>query len=255
MLIKTKEDIAAIREGGHLLANIVEELSQEVRPGISTWEIDDLAETKIRAVGGVPAFKGYRGSPKDTPFPGTICASIDNEVVHGIPRKDRILKEGDLFKLDIGMRYKERYTDMARTFSVGKVSREAQKLLDVTRESLEVGVQTIRHGSTVRQYARAVQQYVESFGYGVVRDLVGHGVGHEVHEAPQIPNTIDARTPDFTFQKDMVIALEPMVNIGTWRVDLARDGWTFETSDHSLSAHFENTYAVLAKGVEQLTKA
>lgn len=254
MLIKTEKDIATIREGGHLIAHIVEELLQEVRPGISTWEIDELAERKILSIGGVPAFKGYRGNPKDTPFPGTICASIDSEVVHGIPRKDRILREGNLFKLDIGMRYKGRYTDMARTFAVGKVSRDAQKLLDVTQESLEVGVQTIRHGSTVHQYARAVQQYVESFGYGVVRDLVGHGVGYEVHEAPQIPNCVDARTPDFTFQKGMVIALEPMVNIGTWRVDLARDGWTFETSDHSLSAHFENTYAVLKDGVEQLTR-
>lgn len=253
MLIKSDTDIDGIREGGKMLARITEELGRLVRPGISTWEIDAIAEEKIRAIGGLPAFKGYRGSPKDTPFPGTICASIDSEVVHGIPRKDRILKEGNLFKLDIGMRYKNLYTDMARTFAVGKISKEAQTLLDVTRESLEIGAKTIHHGSTLREYASAVQEYVASFGYEGVRDLVGHGVGHEVHEDPQIPNYVGARMVDFTFQKNMVIALEPMVNAGTWRVNLASDGWTFETADGSLSAHWENTYAVTEKGVEQLT--
>jgi methionyl aminopeptidase len=151
------------------------------------------------------------------------------------------------------MRYKNLYTDMARTFAVGKISKEAQTLLDVTRESLEIGAQTIREGSTLREYASSVQKYVESFGYEGVRDLVGHGVGHEVHEAPQIPNYVDARIDDFTFKKGMVIALEPMVNVGTWRVNLSSDGWTFETADGALSAHFENTYVVTENGVEQLT--
>lgn len=254
MLIKSDREIDAIREGGHLLANIVEDLAQEIKPGISTWEIDIMAEEKIRAIGGVPAFKGYRGSPSDTPFPGTICASIDSEVVHGIPRKDRILREGNLFKLDIGMRYKNLYTDMARTFAVGKISREAHTLMDVTQESLEIGSQTIHSGSTLREYALAVQNYVGSFGYQGVRDLVGHGVGHEVHEDPQIPNYVDARMTNFTFQKNMVIALEPMVNRGGWQVVLNEDGWTFETADGELSAHFENTYVVLEDGIEQLTR-
>lgn len=254
MFIKTQEDIDAIREGGHLLARIVEELSGEVQPGVSTWELDKMAEQKILSVGGTPAFKGYRGGKKDPPFPGTICASIDDEVVHGIPRKDRFLQKGNLFKLDIGMRYKDRYTDMARTFAVGKVSHEAQQLLDVTRESLEIGARTIREGSTSKQYASAVQKYIESFGYEGVRDLVGHGVGYEVHEPPQIPNYVDAQMVDFVFRKGMVIALEPMVNMGVWRVNLSLDGWTFKTADGSLSAHFENTYTVLKEGVEQLTR-
>ena len=253
MLIKSQQEIADLREGGKLLARIMEELGTQVRPGVSTWEIDAQAEAKIRAMGGVPAFKGYQGHKSDPPFPGTICASINDEVVHGIPRKDRILNEGDLFKLDIGMRYKNLYTDMARTFPVGKISREAQALLDATRESLEAGVETIRSGSTIREYAQAVQKYAESFGYGVVRDLVGHGVGHEVHESPQIPNYVDARTPDFVFEEGMVIALEPMVNIGGWKVVLDEDGWTFCTADGSLSAHWENTYAVTKEGAVLIT--
>lgn len=253
MLIKSDKDIDVIREGGKLLSDIVLALAREVKPGVSTWDLDVLAEEKIRAVGGVPAFKGYRGSPKDPPFPGTICASLNDEVVHGIPRKDRVLKEGDLFKLDIGMRYKNRFTDMARTYAVGTVSREAQTILDVTRESLEAGIKTIHAGSTARAYAEAVERYAQSFGFGVVRDLVGHGVGHEVHEAPQIPNYVDARMRDFAFQEGMVIALEPMINAGTWRVKLLGDQWTFATLDGSLSAHWENTYVVREDGTEQLT--
>lgn len=255
MLIKTDHDIAVIREGGRILAGIVEKLSNEIRPGVSTLEIDALAEKYIRSFGGVPSFKGYRGRSSDPPFPGTICASLNDEVVHGIPRSDRILQEGDLFKLDIGMRYKDRYTDMARTFAVGRISWQAQKVLDVTRESLEAGSQTLRDGSTIREYARIVQRYVESFGFSLVRDLVGHGVGYEVHEPPQIPNCADVRTKDFTFKKNMVVALEPMVNAGGWQIKLSRDGWTFETADHSLSAHFENTYAITKTGAEILTAA
>lgn len=254
MYRKKKKDIDVLREGGRLLARIISELEEMVRPGVSTWELDALAEQKIRAVDGIPAFKGYRGSLTDIPFPATICASIDDEVVHGIPQKDRFLQEGNLFKLDIGMRYKNCYTDMARTFAVGKISHQAQQLLDVTRESLNIGAQTIRGGSTLRQYASSVQKYVESFGFESVRDLVGHGVGYEVHEPPQIPNYVDARIADFTFQEGMVIALEPMVNRGTWRIHLSSDGWTFKTADGELSAHFENTYVVLKEGVEQLTQ-
>lgn len=253
MLIKSEEEIDVIREGGKLLSHIVAELEDVLAVGISTGELDVLAEKKIREAGGVPAFKGYRGSSSDPPFPGTICASLNDEVVHGIPRKDRVLKEGDLFKLDIGMRYKNLFTDMARTFAVGKISREARTLLDVTRQSLEAGVETIREGSTIREYARAVEQYVKPFGFGVVRDLVGHGVGHEVHEAPQIPNAVDARMPEFVFRKGMVIALEPMINRGTWKIRLLDDQWTFATADGELSAHWENTYVVRENEAEQLT--
>lgn len=253
MLIKSQKEIDILREGGKLLAQAVSELEREVKPGVSTWELDVLAEEKIRSVGGVPAFKGYRGDPGNPPFPGTICASLNDEVVHGIPRKDRVLCEGDLFKLDIGMRYKNLYTDMARTFAVGRVLREAQTLMDVTRQSLEAGAETIHAGSTIREYAEAVERYVKSFGFDVVRDLVGHGVGHEVHEDPQIPNYVDARLPKFAFREGMVIALEPMVNAGTWKVKILPDAWTFATLDGRMSAHWENTYVVLDRGVEQLT--
>lgn len=253
MMIKSQEDIAKIREGGHLLAGIVEELQAMVKPGVSTLEVDAEAERRIRAVGGRPAFKGYRGRPIDPPFPGTICASVNSEVVHGIPREDMVLKDGDLFKLDIGMVYKERFTDMARTLPVGNVSKDALKILDVTRECLEEGVRNIRDGAKMHDYAGAVQKYAESFGFSLVRDLVGHGVGYEVHEPPQIPNYVDPRHNNFTFSEGMVIALEPMVNAGGWQVNLSGDGWTFVTADGSLSAHFENTYAVTKEGAEQLT--
>lgn len=253
MTVKSKEDIAKIREGGRILAGIVERLGYLVKPGVSTWEIDIEAEKRIREVGGTPAFKGYRGRPIDPPFPGTICASVNHEVVHGIPRKDGILQNGDLFKLDIGMKYKDRFTDMARTYAVGNISKESRKLLDVTKQCLEESVQVIRDGAKLHDYASAVQKYVESYGFSLVRDLVGHGVGYEVHEPPQIPNYVDAGHTNFTFREGMVIALEPMVNVGAWQVKLADDKWTFVTIDKSLSAHFENTYAVTKERVEQLT--
>lgn len=249
--IKTGDELEGIRKSGHELARIVARLEEKIMPGVSTLEIDQYAEKWIREIGGIPIFKGYGGR---RPFPATICTSLNNEVVHGIPLKERILKEGDLFKLDIGMRFSGMVSDMARTFAVGKVSPLAEKLLRATKESLDCGIAAIHAGSNLSEYSRAVEDRVRHDGFSVVRDLVGHGVGRELHEAPQIPNYTTKSVPGFTFEAGMVVALEPMVNAGDWQVEISDDGWTFVTADGSLSAHFEDTIIVTKDGTEAVTR-
>ncbi len=183
-----------------------------------------------------------------------MCISLNNEVVHGIPQMGRIIAAGDLVKLDMGMRFKNMITDMARTFAVGKVSSEAQRLIDVTRESLDRGISCLRDGARLSDYAGAVQAYVEANGCSVVRDLVGHGVGHDLHEEPQIPNYVSRRMFNFTFRKGMAVALEPMINLGAFEVKMGSDGWTFVTCDGSLSAHFEDTVIIGQDGAEVVTR-
>jgi len=251
---KTSEEINILREGGQILGTIVSQVLALVQPGISTWKLDQEAEKRIRAAGGVPAFKGYRGGLNAPPFPGTICASVNDEVVHGIPKKECILREGDLFKMDIGMVYKGMITDMARTVSVGVINEEAKKLMDTTRESLDMGISVLKSGAKLYDFAGAVQKHAEQRGYFVTRDLVGHGVGHELHEPPQIPNYVDTKQLNFVFQENMVVALEPMINKGTWKVKMDSDGWTFKTQDGSLSAHFEDTVVITKDGSEILTR-
>lgn len=253
MLIKSPQEIESLREGGMKLATVLDRVIASVQPGMSTQDLDDLAESLIRKEGGIPSFKGYKegGMP---PFPGSLCTSINNEVVHGIPRDDRLINEGDLLKLDIGMWYDGLATDMARTVAVGEVTKEARKLMEATRKSLDLGLKKVKPGNHLFDYSKAVQEYAEGKGYGVVRELIGHGVGHAVHEEPQIPNYVDSRVPDFEFQAGMVLAFEPMVNVGRWKVHLADDGWTFVTEDGSLSAHFEDTVVVTEKGSEVITR-
>lgn len=251
--IKTESEIDAIRESGNKLAVILDEVLTQVRPGISTWELDELAEKKIRECGGTPVFKGYDTGGK-VPFPATICSSINNEVVHGIPSKERILSDGDILKVDIGMRFRGMVSDMARTVAVGSITPEAKKLLEVTEEALLAGIAVLRPGAKMLDYAQAVQRVAEVAGYGVVRDLVGHSVGHELHEDLQIPNYVTRTLHNFTFQKGMTVALEPMINEGTWEVDLADDDWTFITADGKLSAHFEDTVLITETGAEILTR-
>ncbi len=252
ILIKSKEDIQAMREGGKILAGVMKKIETAIAPGKNTLELDKLAEELILSSGGAPAFKGY-GAEEGSPFPATICASINDEIVHGIPEKNKILKAGDVFKVDIGMKYKNFYTDMARTFAVGKISDEAQKLIEVTEKSFWEGVKKLKAGAQLSDYSKAVQKFVEANGFSVVRNLVGHGVGKELHEDPYIPNYFNKKYNDMTLEAGMTLALEPMVNAGNFETILGSDGWTFKTKDGSLSAHYENSIVITEKGVEVLT--
>lgn len=252
MLIKSAPELKEIEEGGKRLGEVLGKLGEFCHAGISTLEVDKKAEELILQLGGVPAFKGYKTSPHDPPFPATICASLNDELVHGIPSKNRILKDGDIFSIDIGMRWpgkKGLFTDTALTVTIGKVSEKVDKLLDVTRESLERGIALAKPGSSVAGIGKAVESYVRSQGkYGIVRDLVGHGVGHAVHEDPQVPNYYDKKLESVILQPGMVIAIEPMIAIGDWHVVSGDDGWTIRMADHSLCAHFEHTVIITESG-------
>lgn len=255
-LIKTKKEINTLREGGKLLAKILEEVIREIKPGISTYELDKAGEALIIQSGGTPSFKGYRIKETKVPYPCSLCISINDEVVHAIPKKDRILKEGDIVGLDIGMRWPGKdglYTDMAVTVGVGKISKEAEKLIKETKEALEVGIKVVKPGAKTGDIGFAVQEYLEKYGFGVIRDLAGHGVGHEVHEPPLIPN-FGRPNVGVEFREGMVIAVEPMATLGTDEVELDDDEWTFRTADGSLAAHFEHTLAITKDGAEILTK-
>ena len=253
IIIKSRKEIEAMRAGGKILAGIMQKLSELVVVGKNTLEIDQLAEKFIVEIGGMPVFKGY-GKEFGNPFPATICASINESIVHGIPSEKMVLKDGDIMKIDIGMRYQGMITDMARTFAVGKISEEAQKIMDVTRESLNVGIEKIQTGKSLSEYSLAVQKYVEMQGFSVVRDLVGHGVGKKLHEDPYIPNYFSKKNKDVVLREGMTLALEPMVNVGTCKIRLASDKWTYVTEDGKLSAHFEDTVLVTKNGVEILTR-
>jgi methionyl aminopeptidase len=252
LFIKNQQEINGLRASSKHLARILDEVLAFAQAGVSTLELDTLAETKMREIGGIPIFKGYGSSTR--PFPGSICSSLNNEVVHGIPSDTCILKEGDILKIDIGMRYEGMVSDMARSIAIGEVSKEAVRIMKVTEESLLRGIQTLRPGAKVSDYARAVQSHVEQAGFSVVRDLVGHSVGRELHEDIQIPNYVTRDIPDLRFVAGMTLALEPMVNAGTYEVEMADDDWTFITADDRLSAHFEDTVLITDDGVEILTR-
>lgn len=254
--VKTTEEIEIIRQGGKLLAQALDKVLAAAKPGVTTRELDELAEKLIIESGGVPAFKHYKEGD-EPPFPSTICASVNQQLVH-TPASDYQLQDGDLLTVDIGMKYpaqgKGFFTDMARTIGIGKISPEAQKLIDVTRDSLEKGLAQVKAGNTVKDISKAVQDYIESHGFAVVRQLVGHGVGYAVHEEPRVPNFVDPRHTKVELKTGMVLAIEPMVNAGSFEVTTSDDGWTVETLDGSLSAHFEDTVAVTEKGVSILTR-
>ncbi|MBU3964939.1 type I methionyl aminopeptidase [Patescibacteria group bacterium] len=252
--IKTAEEIALMREGGKILAKTLDELSRAVAPGIKTIEIDKLAEGLVLKYGAKSSFKGYK--PKfyegEKGYPASVCVSINEEVVHGIPG-ERVLKEGDIVSMDMGILYKGFFTDAAITAGAGKISSQARKLIDVTKKSLEIGIKEIGQGKHLGDIGFAIQSYAEQNGFSVVRDLVGHGVGKYIHEDPEIPN-YGFRGQGLEFKKGMTLALEPMVNIGAPDVKILPDGWTFVSSDKSLVAHFEHTVAVTENGAEILTK-
>lgn len=250
-LLKTEDEIVRVRASGTRLARVLAAVLAKVTPGMTTWDIDVLAEKLIRDAGGDPVFKGYNVGASRS-FPGSVCTSLNEEVVHGLPSKERVVREGDLLKVDIGMRYEGMVTDMARTIGVGSISEEAQKLMEVTRESLRRGVAVLKPGLPLGEYGRTVQEYVEAKGFSVIRDLVGHGVGHELHEPPHVPNYATPKTTTVV-QKGMVLALEPMVNAGTYAVKVAPDGWTIITADNRLGAHFEDTVVITDRGAEVVT--
>ena len=250
--IKTKQEIETIRKGCRILAGVMEKLEKKINIGVTGLEIDELAEKLITGAGCEPAFKGY-GAESSNPFPGTVCFSVNEGIVHGIPSEYEI-KDGDVVKIDIGLIYNGYFADMARSFLVGNVSDEAKNLVETTRKSFYKGLATIKNGSTLFDFASAVQDYAEGKGYHMVKNLVGHGIGTQLHEAPQIPNYVDRNTKNFTFYEGMTVALEPMVNVGTQENKIADDGWTFVTADGSLSAHWENTILVTKNGTEILTK-
>ncbi len=251
--VKQPGELDALRQSGRRLAQVMAAVGAAIAPGVSTWELDVVAERTIRELGGIPIFKGYpSGGP--TPFPASICTSLNHEVVHGIPRADRIIQPGDLVKIDMGLRYQGMVSDMARTFPVGEVSHGAEQLLLATQAALDAGISTLKPGSRLRDYSRAVERYVEARGFSVVRDLVGHGVGYELHEQPSIPNWSDPSLENFMFLEGMCVALEPMINAGTWKVRTGDDGWTFVTIDGALSAHFEDTIIITRDGAEIVTR-
>ena len=251
IIIKTEKEIAIMREGGKILAKIMAEIGRAVGPGRNTLELEKLAERLVFDNRALPAFKGQ--GEKNNPYPAVTCISLNDEIVHGIPREEKIIKEGDLVKVDIGMEYKGLITDMARTFEVGAVSPLAHKLSKVTREALDQGIKKIRAGALLNDYSQTVESYVRTFGFSVVRDLVGHGVGKKLHEDPQIPNYKSGRK-DITLEAGMTLALEPMINEGTFKIKILPDGWTFATEDGKLSAHFEDTVLVRKGGCEMLTR-
>lgn len=268
MLIKNQAEINKIKEGGKIIGEILSKLAAMVEPGISTAFLDNEAERLIIKAGGKPAFKDYTTNSYDPPFPCTICASINQGVVHGIARPDMILKTGDNISIDIGMEYpvggddkvafgrnRGWFTDTAITVAVGEIDPKVRELMRVTRESLEVGIKAVKPGKSVAEIGKAIEKYVNSQGkYGIIRDLVGHGVGHEVHEPPMVPNFYEKRMEHVILKPGMVIAIEPMVSLGDHRVIEADDGWAIETADGSMCAHYEHTVVVTKTGVEVLTR-
>ena len=235
--IKSAREIERMRVAGKILASVHEELGKALKPGMSTLDIDRLGEELIRSHGCVPSFKNYNG------YPASICVSVNDEIVHGIPNSHRILHEGDIVSLDAGVIYEGYHSDAARTQAVGVIDPKAQKLIDVTRESFFEGIRQAKAGNYLNDISSAIQAYAESFGYGVVRDLVGHGIGSHLHENPEVPN-FARKKKGIRLQAGMTLAVEPMINAGTWQVSWMSDGWTVVTKDHSLSAHYENTILI-----------
>lgn len=244
--IKSEHEIALMREAGHLLEQVHEYLASYVKPGISTGELDKIGEEKIRSLGCIPNFLNYDG------FPASFCICLNDEVVHGIPSPKKIIREGDLVKIDAGLIYKGYHSDAARTYMVGEVSPEAKKLVEVTEQSFFEGIKAARAGNHLNDICSAIGAYAESFHFGVVTDLCGHGIGTHLHEDPQIPNVAMNRR-GLRLMPGMTFAIEPMINLGTGDVNWENDNWTVVTEDHSLSAHYENTILITDGEPEILT--
>jgi methionyl aminopeptidase len=246
IVCRSSEELKRMREAGRLVGEVLTELASHVAPGVTTADLDELAEERIRKAGATPAFKGYHG------YPATICASINDEVIHGIPSGRRLLNEGDVISIDVGASLDGYFGDSAITLAVGQVSEQAATLLRVTDESLYKAIDAVKLGGRVSDIGHAVQKHVEAYGFSIVREFVGHGIGQKMHEEPQVPNYGEpGRGPRLT--EGMVLAIEPMVNAGKAAVKVLADGWTAVTRDGGLSAHFEHTVAVTADGPWILT--
>lgn len=244
--IKSPREIELMRESNRLLAEVHKALEESIRPGMTTLDVNRLGEKLIRDRGCIPNFKNYNG------YPASICVSVNDEVVHGIPSRYRVLQEGDIVSLDAGLIYKGYHSDAARTHAVGKVSPEKQKLMDVTRQSFFEGMKYAKAGNYLYDISNAIDAYVSQFGYGIVRDLVGHGIGTHLHEDPQIPNFTQKKR-GIKLAPGMTLAVEPMINMGTWQVEFLSDGWTVVTKDGLPSAHYENTILITEGEPEILT--
>jgi methionyl aminopeptidase len=246
IIIKTGDEIAAMRQAGRIVAAILEILSKQIQPGMKTGELDNIAAKEVKRMGARASFKGYRN------FPANLCVSVNDEIVHGIPGK-RVLREGDIVSLDFGAVYDGFQADAAVTVTVGKINITAQKLIETTEDTLEAGINAARSGARLGDISSAIQSHAESRGYSVVREYTGHGIGREMHEDPQIPNFgLPGSGP--VLKRGMTLALEPMVNIGDWRTRVGDDQWLVSTADGSLSAHFEHTIVITDGEAEVLTE-
>lgn len=245
IIIKTDQELELMRDAGKATASVLKLLALSIRPGMKTSELDTIASSEALKLGGKPSFKGFRG------FPANLCVSINNEVVHGIPG-DRIISEGDVVSLDFGLKLRGFQGDTALTIGVGKINPKTSKLIKVTKEALEAGIQAARNGNRVGDISTAIQKHVESHGFAVVREYTGHGIGRQMHEDPHVPNFGQPGTGPL-LKRGMTIALEPMVTAGDWRTRLGNDGWVVYTADDSLAAHFEHTIAITEGDAEILT--
>lgn len=248
IVLKTGRELSIMREACRISAAALEIVGKAIEPGVTTAELDRLAEKFIRSEGATPNFKNYNG------FPATACISINNEVIHGIPTAKRVIKEGDIVSVDLGAMFEGYHGDNAATFACGDISAEAKRLIDTTRESLYEGIKAARAGSRIGDISSSIQSYVEARGYSVVREFVGHGVGTSLHEAPEVPN-FGIAGRGIRLMPGMTLAIEPMINMGKAGVKVLPDGWTVITQDGSLSAHFEHTVAITSEGPQIMTKA
>jgi len=260
IIIKTLEEIEIIREGGKHLATVLYKIKDTIKPGISTKDLDIYAEKLIRDLGDTPAFLNYRPEGASTPYPASLCVSVNDEVVHGIPSKKRILKEGDIVSLDLGLKHKGLFTDMAITVPVGKINITNQKLIEITEQALQVGIDAAQAGNTIGDIGNSIESFIRSrkdkeknMQYGIVEVLAGHGVGRAIHEDPFIPNFGKKGTGE-KLLPGMILAIEPMINLGTKNVTIDADDWTFRTADRKNSAHFEHTILITEGEPEILTK-
>ena len=252
--IKRPEEIARMRHAGAILADVLAKLETQLRPGLTTAALDAIAERMIREAGAIPSFLGYGGTRGAVPFPGSICASINDEVVHGIPSTTRVLRDGDVIKLDVGCIWQGWHADTARTFAVGQVPPSVTRLIAATREGMEAGIAAAIPGQRLGDIGAAIEAVARRHGYGVVRPFVGHGIGTAMHEEPQVPNYGRPGT-GMRIEPGMCFAIEPMFNLGDDDVGVLDDGWTVVTADGSISAHFEDTIAITPQGAEVLTRA